>query len=386
MSEGNSRRVVVWVQHFGDRPFLMLQWHDPETGKRKSRSAETNNPIDAERARADLEYELNHNTYQEPARMKWERFRQLFEEEYLPVRRENTRENYKAMFDAFERLCKPASLRTVNERVVSQFAAALRKEPGRAKGSTEQAPATVRQRLALLRTALGWAVRQRLMPRLPDFPDVRVPKKKPQPVSPEAFERLLAKAPDADLRAYLLCGWLAGMRLDEAFRLEREPTSEAPYLDLARDRIVFPAEFVKAVEDQWVPLDPELRKALLALPDRGPKVFHFTDRRPGRLEGRPVTVSALGERITRLAKQAGVKLSMHSLRKGFGCRYAGRVPAQILQKLMRHSSIGLTMAYYANVDDAAMEAVLGPGRNSSRNNRPEGNPDPADGPAQTQPG
>jgi hypothetical protein len=31
---------------------------------------------------------------------------------------------------------------------------------------------------------------------------------------------------------------------------------------------------------------------------------------------------------------------------------------------MRHANIRTTMDYYANVDDAAMEAVLGPGRNS----------------------
>jgi hypothetical protein len=50
---------------------------------------------------------------------------------------------------------------------------------------------------------------------------------------------------------------------------------------------------------------------------------------------------------------------MHSLRKGFGCRYAAKVPAQVLQKLMRHSNIKTTMDYYANVDDAVEQAVLG---------------------------
>ena len=37
---------------------------------------------------------------------------------------------------------------------------------------------------------------------------------------------------------------------------------------------------------------------------------------------------------------------------------------------MRHSSISTTMDYYANVDDAVMEAVLGGKRNSSRNSKP----------------
>jgi integrase len=63
-------------------------------------------------------------------------------------------------------------------------------------------------------------------------------------------------------------------------------------------------------------------------------------------------------------------LTMKSLRRGFGCRYAARVPAQVLQKLMRHASIKTTMDYYANVDDAAMEAVPGAKRNMLRNTGP----------------
>ena len=44
--------------------------------------------------------------------------------------------------------------------------------------------------------------------------------------------------------------------------------------------------------------------------------------------------------------------------------------AHVLQKLMRHANIKTTTDYYANVDNAVMEAILGPGgakRNGSRN-------------------
>jgi integrase len=355
----------------------MLQWHDPDTGKRKSKSAESCNPIDVERRRAALEYELNHGMYREASNMPWERFRALFEAEHVTALRPNTRENYEAMFNAFERLCKPGALRSVTERTISQYAAALRSEPGRAKGTTGQAPATIRQRLQLLKTALAWAVGQRLLPEMPRFPSVKVPKKRPQPIPAESFERLVQKAPDNHLRAYLLCGWLGGLRLAEAAALEWEPSDKAPYLDLAGDRIVFPAEFAKAVEDQWVPLDPALREALEALPRHGRKVFRFVAK-----DGHPVCLNAIGERVMRLAKKAGVKLTMHSLRKGFGCRYAGKVPAQVLQRLMRHSNVSLTMAYYANVDDALRDAVLGVGRNTSRNKEDLAGPVSAESEAQ----
>ena len=36
-----AERVHVWVQRFKDRPTLMLQWIDPETGTRKSKSGKT---------------------------------------------------------------------------------------------------------------------------------------------------------------------------------------------------------------------------------------------------------------------------------------------------------------------------------------------------------
>ena len=61
-----------------------------------------------------------------------------------------------------------------------------------------------------------------------------------------------------------------------------------------------------------------------------------------------------------MAKKAGVKLSMHRLRKGFGCRVAkqlGKGNAPIRHTLMRHSSMQVTMDFYASVDDALQEAI-----------------------------
>jgi integrase len=368
MSADNStKRVVVWVQHFADRPHLMLQWHDPHTGKRRSESAGTADPDEAETKRTDKEYELNHGLHQDVSRISWERFREMFEEEYVAGRRENTRRNYRVMLDLFEQVCNPTSLRSINERTVSAFVAGLRKLPG-CGGGTMQA-SSIKVRLQFLHTALQWAADQKLLPECPRFPSVKVPKKKPLAVPVESFERLYAKAEgDPQMQAFLRCGWLAGLRLNEALALEWEETDEAPYLDPDRDRIIFPAEVVKAAEDQWVPLDPDLWEALDALPRSGRKVFHFdaVDGR-GQREVCDITVSA---RVRDLAQAAGVKLTMKSLRRGFGCRYAARVPAQVLQKLMRHASIKTTMDYYANVDDAAMAAVLGGKRNSRRNSRP----------------
>jgi integrase len=345
MSTNNfsDKRIIVWVQKFRDRDTLMLQWTDPDTGKRKSKSAGTNIKGVAEMKRTELEYELNHNLYHEASKMSWERFREIFEREHVSGCRPKTAIYYAETFNSFERLCSPTSLRAISARTISAFVGKLREQAGRS-GKLQES--TIKGRLDFLRAALAWAARQKLIPALPEFPKIKPPKRRPQPVPVESFERLLDKAPDDNTRAF-----------------EWEETDQAPYLDLARERIVFPATFVKAKEDQWVPLDCELRDVILALPRHGPKVFRYKKR---HCHPRMMQYT-----IRDLAQQAGVKLTMRSLRRGFGCYWASRVPAQVLQKLMRHSSIALTMTYYANVDDAAMQAVLGrkPSlRNCSRNN------------------
>jgi integrase len=221
----SEKRIVVWVQHFADRPYLVLQWHD-EHGKRKSKSAETCNPLEAETKRADLEYELNNGLHKQASAMGWAKFRGLFEAEYVSGVRARTAKRYAYVLDQFEKLARPNLLRSVNERTVSAFVAALRQKQTR--GRVGMMPSTIRVTLQFLHTALTWAAEQKLIPAVPKFPAVKVPKKKPQPVPAESFERLLEKAPDEQTRTFLLVGRLSGLRLNEALALDWEPTAAAP--------------------------------------------------------------------------------------------------------------------------------------------------------------
>src|SRR5262245_38759052 len=297
----SQKRVTVYVLRPKDRPTLQLQWVDPDTGARKSQSAGTDDPDAAERARADLEYQLNHGLYQEASRMDWLRFRELFEQEYLAGLRERTREKYNCVLDVFEQVGNPAKLRAVNERTLSLFVKGMRERRQPRKKKVGLAPMTMKNYLVALKTALGWAVDQRLLPSLPTFPEVKVPKKKPQPIPAESFERLLAKAPDALWRAYLLCGWWAGLRLSEARELRWKPSEEWPWIDFERNRIVLPAVFAKSAQDQSVPLHAVLKQALADLPRAGDLVFPFRSRKGGgRLSRNGIT-----NRVLHLAKQAG---------------------------------------------------------------------------------
>src|SRR5262249_34348989 len=105
------------------------------------------------------------------------------------------------------------------------------KLPTPKRGRSSFTASTIHVRLGYLHGALSWAADQKLVGTVPRFPEVKVAKKKPQPVPAEMFERLLEKVSDSQTCAFLLCGWLAGMRRNEAAALEWEATDKAPNLD-----------------------------------------------------------------------------------------------------------------------------------------------------------
>src|SRR5262245_55139664 len=150
----NEQRVRVWVQRFYDRPTLILQWIDPDTGQRKSRSARTTEFEMVEISRRSLEYELNHGIYQESTKLEWRQFRELFEGEYIAGLRPRTQERYISVMGIFERIIKPEKLETVTERTISLFVKSMReqKRPGNGVGL---APMTIKNYRQL--TGQGWS-------------------------------------------------------------------------------------------------------------------------------------------------------------------------------------------------------------------------------------
>ena len=79
----SDKRITVYTLRPKDRSFFKLEWVEPDTGRRKSKSARTADPDKAEKARADLEYELNHGLHQQPSKMPWDVFRQTYERRSL---------------------------------------------------------------------------------------------------------------------------------------------------------------------------------------------------------------------------------------------------------------------------------------------------------------
>jgi integrase len=335
-----DKRITVYILKQPDRQFFKLEWVEPDTGRRRSRSAKTADPEEAEKARGDLEYELNHGLAQEPSKMSWEEFHDLYEEEKLAGGREATRKKAEYVFDRFAELAHPKNIGVITERMLSGYATQLRKNGMR--------PATIQGHLAYLRAALRWAADQKLIPTAPKVVMPKLPKKQViRKIVAEEFERLLAAAPDETWQAFLYTAWHTGCRRNEMLDMVWENDAGRPWIDFAARRVWIPAEYNKSDADQWIPLHPDLAV-----------VLEKRRQLKGRLFPLSQSPREVSRKFTRVAKAAGLKITLHDLRRSFGSRYAPHVQAPVLQRLMRHADIKTTLAYYTNVDDVLDEAIL----------------------------
>jgi integrase len=330
--------IVVWKIKLTDRPNYRLEWLDPDIGRRKTESAKTADADQAEKTRNDKEHELNHGIHRQKSKMSWETFRTYYEEEKLAGNREGTRRNAGYVFDSFEELAAPKTLGKITERTVSLYAKALRE--------TGASVATIHGNLAYLRAALRWAAKQKFIHEVPGFSMPKLPKKRfIRKIVAEQFEKMFSKASGPYWKAFVATAWYTGMRRNELLDLTWDDL-EKPHIEFKTGKILLPAAYAKSVEDQWIPIQPELAAILQDMPGKAGQVFPF--RSP----------SETSTSFRKLADSAGLKITLHDMRRSFGSRYAAVVPAHVFQELIRHSSIDTTLRFYTNLDDQLGAAIL----------------------------
>ena len=334
-----SQRITVQLHEPGDRPHFRLAWFLPGTTRRRFRTTGTADRDVAEQMKADLEYELNHGGGQVAARMTWEAFGERYAREKLGGSRRNTRSKWGTVSRSFDRLMRPRSLADIDAAMLSGYSARLR-EAGLAKP-------TIAGHLAYLRAALRWAARQGLLPSAPLVEMPRLPRKSHiRTIDGAGFLRLLNAAPEP-WRPFISCAWHTGMRRGELLELEWSGANCKPWVDLGRLRIWLPAEWCKSDADSWLPIHPDLAATLRAIQLPAGRVFALS-----------ASANELSRTFSAIAELAGLSITLHDLRRSFGTRYAPLVPAHVLQRLMRHSSITTTLRFYVDQDRELEEAIL----------------------------
>jgi len=415
-------KTTVWVTEFADRPHYQLQWIDPITGRKRTKSSRVKRTgrererKAADRAAAALEEKLRAGS-SEAGKISWEAFRLRYEAQALTALAPNTAAKVQTVFNAVERILpnvgKGKLLDLTSERIL-HFQNALRQQ-GRAED-------TIAGHTAHLRAALRWSVEQGM---LPSMPTIKRPKRakrirgsspmKGRPITGEEFDRMLHAVPAvvladrdeamelsldekaADERAveiwrYYLRGlWCSGLRLEESLNLYWDrPDKLCIDLSGRHGMLRIPAELEKGHQDRLLALAPEFVELLCetSVERRKGRVFPLYSR---RVPGAALTKDRVSRIVCRIGEVAGVKVqtktvraggrsiqrtkcaSAHDLRRSFGERWAMRVMPAVLQELMRHENIQTTMRYYVGRNaertaEAVWDAFQGRNGNSRGNN------------------
>jgi integrase len=330
------------------RETLILRARSRITGRIKERKSDTSKAKPAERAAGEWAGELNRVGMTDNVR--FDAAAERFEDEYAAYRRASTQSKFRSTFTAFKKHSGNPLVRSINESVIAEFSREY------VKGKTPAALASI---LRHLKVFLRWCHRQKLLPVLPH---IEMPKGATKAggraITLEEFERMLAAVPairkggDAGAWKYLLRGlWFSGLRLSEALALswdESEPVciagidSDGPVMRIAAGSQKGGRDTVTPCVEDFATLLRETHKA-----ERSGRVFKLSVRQRERAS---TVVSSIG-------KKANVKATAHDLRRSFATRWAKKLEAQQLRKLMRHASITTTLAFYATDDCGLAEAL-----------------------------
>lgn len=344
----------------GEKAPWSVGWYDPEGKKRSKRIGSKSN---AEKFARKTEGELAAGTYQSRVKKSWKDFRAEWVAKISPSLSSQNREATEQAMDHFERVARPTRMSAIKTQTIDGYVADRSQERGRKKGSTVAA-ATINKELRHIKAVLGIAVDWGYLTTRPKFRMVKEAQKLVRYVTPDHFAAIYDACKDARYpadapypasdwwRALLIFGYMTGWRISEILALRRED------LDLAGGEAITRAADNKGKRDESIPLHPIVIEHLERIPSFSPVVFSWPHAR-----------KTLWTEFSRIQNDAGVSLSchedhehtdachsygFHDLRRAFATENAAQLPAEALQRLMRHKSY-LTTQKYINMTRSSKE-------------------------------
>ncbi len=215
-------------------------------------------------------------------------------------------------------------------------------------------PKTVNKSLMVLHRILVVARKRHLIDFVPDFEWLRAPLGEFDFLDYGEADRLI-KAAEGQLKTMIIVALRTGLRHGELLALRWQD------VDLVAGRIVVRQNVVRGVigtpqsgKPREIPLGEEVRNALKTHRHlRGPLVFC-------NMDGKMLTDSELRNPLNHVVKRAGLARSIgwHCLRHTFASHLAMRgATLKVIQDLLGHSTITMTMRYAHLAPEIARDAV-----------------------------
>jgi integrase len=360
--------TTIHVLKRSGRRFYTLWYTDELTGKKRTKSAETDNYRLAERAAENWRNELE-TRGEVGSNISWDAFRERFRKEHAATLATSSWTGYRAAFNSFEEFAgHPRSIRLINAGLLSKYAAWVIKEVD----SIE----TAKNRLRHIRRALSWAQSIGLLNFVPNInmPRGKKSKMKGRPVSRKEFEiykntvvdyysrnlKFLAngsKVKPADYGDFMEGLYLSGLRISEAVALSWDSGDVMLDMDGGEyPRIIFRVEGHKSRTDEIVPIPPDFADYINAMKTlRTGPVFKILNENAKNFAKRLQDIGRLtGIKVNEKGKHVGP----HDLRRSCITRWAPKVPPTVLKQMFRHKNIQTTMEYYVSQEADVMGAII----------------------------
>ncbi len=362
--------VSVSVVKLQGKKFLYAQYRDEVTGKKVRKSTGETTKRKAERFAAQWEAEIKAG---KSAGSTWDNFRERFSLEHCCTLRESTAQSYEVILDQLEAFSKPLRLESVTADFISRWRVHLVK--------IGVSDATRRTYLRTLKSALNWGAGVGLLSAVPRFPKEKrtdTGKHRGRALTPAEVQTMIDTVPTvvsdseaAEAYQRLIRGlYLSGLRVGESQSLSWD-NKHLILADLTGKYPMFrfPGSLQKNGKTETVPMAPDFAAWLKETPKRKRTGMVMTVPFPAdwpKEHGDAVGVERVAKIIAKIGKATNIRTSKtstptaHDLRRSFASNWSQRVLPQVLQKMMRHSSITTTMSFYVSSQaDAIGETLAG---------------------------
>jgi integrase len=320
-------------------------WLDAD-GRRRSKKLGAKSTAEKYRKKVEAELALGLCTVGRKRTM-WAAFRSRFEETIRATNAPSTVDEYLRSLDAYQRLMHPVNVDSITTADVDRFTAKRKKDRQRGGSSDDKepkplTPASVNKDLRALKVALRKAHQWGMLPTAPVFTMLREPERDPYYIDDATFAALYDACgslgrpagrhyPAADWwKSLLAFAYMTGWRIGEILALQRAD------VDLDAGIAVVDADETKGRRTARVELHPIVIDHLRVIVGFGEPVFEW-----------PHHERTLWTDFAALKTAAGVEFpgAFHRLRFGFANVNVDSLPADLLQRLMRHKAAATTRRY-----------------------------------------